>query len=66
MNDDVTPVPWNPNDLQAAYERGRARAVPECCPMCGSTDYTPQHVLVTGIETTYKSCDECDHQWGHE
>lgn len=36
------------------------------CPRCFSLDYTAQHTLVTGIETTYKSCDECDHQWGHE
>lgn len=38
----------------------------ETCPECGSEEFTPQFALVTGIETTYQSCDECGHHWGHE
>lgn len=38
----------------------------EVCPACGSDEFSPQFALVTGIETTYQSCDECGHQWGHE
>lgn len=38
----------------------------ETCPACGSEEFTPQFALVTGIETNYKSCDECAHHWGHE
>lgn len=38
----------------------------EVCPACGSEEFSPQFALVTGIETTYQSCDECGHQWGHE
>lgn len=38
----------------------------EVCPECGSDEFSPQFALVTGIETTYQSCDECGHQWGHE
>ena len=36
------------------------------CPSCGNAAYTPVHAWVTGIETNYKHCDECDHHWGHE
>ena len=38
----------------------------EGCPACGSDEFSPQFALVTGIETTYQSCDECGHHWGHE
>lgn len=38
----------------------------ESCPACGSEEFTAQFALVTGIETNYKSCDECAHHWGHE
>jgi hypothetical protein len=38
----------------------------DVCPECGSEEFTSQFALVTGIETNYKSCDECAHHWGHE
>jgi len=66
MTDDVTPVPWDAQQMRAAYERGLKRESREPCPNCGSFDYVPQHTLYTGIETTYQSCNDCDHHWGHE
>ena len=64
MTADITPdVPWDTQQLRAAYERGRTK---EPCPNCGSFDYVPQHTLYTGIETTYQACNDCDHHWGHE
>lgn len=36
------------------------------CPACGSGEFSAQFTIYTGIETTYQSCDECAHHWGHE
>lgn len=36
------------------------------CPECGSGEFSAQFTIYTGIETTYQSCDECAHHWGHE
>ena len=73
-------VPWDTQELRAAYERGFVEGMQEQlrrivqkqvegrgpCPNCGGFDYVPQHTLYTGIETTYQSCNDCDHHWGHE
>lgn len=37
------------------------------CPECKSENCHPSHGFTAcGIETSYKSCDDCGHQWGHE
>ena len=38
----------------------------EYCPVCDSANTVVAKGLATGIETTYKLCEDCDHQWGHE
>jgi len=57
-----------PSALEVQVALGKAIEFAEKpgCPNCGSHDYVPQHILYTGIETTYQSCNDCDYQWGHE
>lgn len=38
----------------------------EYCPVCDSANTVVAKGLATGIETTYKLCEDCEHQWGHE
>ena len=38
----------------------------EYCPECDSGDTVIAKGLAAGIDTTYKLCQRCDHQWGHE
>jgi len=42
------------------------REANEYCPLCDSADTVIAQGLATGIETTYKLCLNCGHQWGHE
>jgi len=58
---------WDYQDqLDAQEQPDMNRYSEEHCPRCGSGDYVVQHTLYTGIETTYKSCEDCGNHWGHE
>ena len=37
------------------------------CPKCGDNDiHRASGTTSCGIETDYRACGHCDHQWGHE
>jgi hypothetical protein len=36
------------------------------CPECGCPEYSVHNALITGIETTYRSCPDCHHRWRFE
>jgi hypothetical protein len=36
------------------------------CPECGCPEYSVHNALITGIETTYRSCPDCYHRWRFE
>jgi transposase-like protein len=38
----------------------------EVCPQCGCEHYTSHETEVTGIQTFYRSCEDCDHNWRFE
>lgn len=51
------------------YKEGFAHARDELsknCPKCASFDVSIVHTTVTGIDTSYRCCDDCDHQWRFE
>jgi hypothetical protein len=60
---------WKNRDKQlwAVVSRQVMDAFEEkACPACGCRDYSVHNTLVTGIETTYRSCEDCHHQWRFE
>jgi hypothetical protein len=51
------------------YKEGFANARDELsknCPKCASFHVSIVHTTVTGIDTSYRCCDDCDHQWRFE
>lgn len=39
----------------------------EICPNCGADEVLSLHGFTTsGLETFYKACEMCNHQWGHQ
>lgn len=53
----------------AGYREGFAHARDELsknCPRCASFSVSIIHTTVTGIDTSYRCCDDCDHQWRFE
>jgi hypothetical protein len=39
----------------------------EVCPSCGHDEVINCHGWHQGwLETSYKACEMCNHQWGHE
>ena len=60
---------WKSQDKQlwAVVTRQVLDAFEEkACPECGCPDYSVHNTLVTGIETTYRSCPDCYHRWRFE
>lgn len=54
----------NVDEIRPLFIEGEA---PEFCPKCDSGDtYNVHGFTACGVETSYKVCDNCDHQWGHE
>jgi len=61
------------NAYYEGYKHGHAhgfeaaRAVDsDVCPACSCPDYSVHNTLVTGIETTYRSCEDCHFHWRFE
>ena len=51
------------------YKEGFAHARDELsknCPKCASFDVSVLHTTVSNIDTSYRCCDDCGHQWRFE
>ena len=54
-------------DGKAVSRTSTADVPGELCPQCGADAVFQAFGLAAGgVETYYKVCDECEHQWGHE
>lgn len=58
------------NDMIESYVSccGEVHFVPlETCPECESEDIDEAHGFTScGVETNYKVCGNCNHQWSHQ